>query len=147
MPKRPCRELQTRLVAVGLSVLCGVLLLVGPVRAHVAGKTYDLWIADTPGQPPSVHTCARFTATTLQVDACGPVPGEFEEFVLFNEPPNLITQWFALIPCNGLDMVLVGTSTDGGALGFQANVMAASANSTAGRFAVSVAGVENPACQ
>jgi hypothetical protein len=30
----------------------------------------------------------------------------------------------------------VGTSTDGGTLGFQANVMAASANSIAGQFAV-----------
>jgi hypothetical protein len=147
MPKRPCRELQTRLVAVGLLALYSVLLLVGPVRAHVAGKTYDLWMANTPGQPPSLHTCARFTATTLQVDACGPVPGEFEEFVLVNEPPNFITEWFVLIPCNGIDVVFVGTSTDGGALGFQANVMAASANSIAGQFVVSVAGVENPACQ
>jgi hypothetical protein len=147
MPKRPCPERQTMLVAVGLLVLCGVLLLVGPVRAHVAGKTYDLWIVITPGQPPSVHTCARFTATTLQLDACGPVPGEFEEFVLIDEPPNLITEWFALLPCNGLNVVFVGTSTDGGTLGFQANVMAASANSIAGRFAVSVAGVENPACR
>jgi hypothetical protein len=147
MQKRPCPELPTRLVSVGLLALYSMLLLVGPVSAHVAGKTYDLWVAITPGQPPSVHTCARFTATTLQVDACGPVPGEFEEFVLINEPPNLITEWFALIPCNGLDVVFAGTSTDGGALGFQSNVMAASATSIPGRFAVSMAGVENLACQ
>jgi hypothetical protein len=67
--------------------------------------------------------------------------------VLIDEPPNLITEWVALIPCTGLNVVFVGTSTDGGTLGFQANVMAASANSIAGRFAVSVAGVENPACR
>jgi hypothetical protein len=147
MPKRPCREFQTRLVAVGLSVLCGVLLLVGPVRAHVAGKTYDLWIATTPGQPPSVHTCARFTATTLQVDACGPVPAAFSEDLLLSENPTLLTDWSALISCNGLNVFFFGTSTDGRALGFQANVIAATAISIAGRLAVGVAGVENPACR
>jgi hypothetical protein len=146
MHRKPCRELPTGLASVGLLALCGMLLLVGPVRAHVAGKTYDLWMAITPGQPP-VHTCARFTATTLQVDACGAAPGGFQEAVLVNEPPSFMTQWVAVIPCNGNGVVFVGTSTDGGALGFQANVMAASANSIAGQFAVSVAGVENPACQ
>ena len=49
MPKRPYPEVQTRLVAVGLSVLCGVLLLVGPARALVAGKTYEIWMVSTPG--------------------------------------------------------------------------------------------------
>jgi hypothetical protein len=146
MHRKLCQELPTGLVSVGLLALCGVLLLVGPVRAHVAGKTYDLWMANTPGQPP-VYTCARFTATTLEVDACGPIPGGFQEAVVVNEPPNFITQWVAVIPCNGNNVVFIGTSTDGGALGFQANIMAASATSIAGQFAVSVAGVENPACQ
>jgi hypothetical protein len=142
MPKKPCPELPTRLVAVGLLALCGVLLLVGPVRAHVAGKTYDLWMATTPGQPP-VHTCARFTATTLQVDACGPDAAAFEESVVLNEPPNFFTLWNAVIPCSGTSVAFIGTSTDGGVLG-QANVMAAT---SIGQFVLSVAGVENPACQ
>lgn len=145
MPKRPYPKLQIRLVAVGLSVLCGVLLLVGPVRAHVAGKAYEIWMVSTPGQTP-IRTCARFMATgTLRVDACGTGTGMFQEGVLVNQPPNLVTEWSATILCMGNNTVFVGTSTDGLLLGYPVNVMAASAYSapgTSGRLTMSVAGVQ-----
>lgn len=160
MPKRPYPKLQIRLVAVGLSVLCGVLLPVGPARAVVANKIYEIWIATTPGQT-AVRTCARFTATTLLVDLCGSLPGTFQEVVLVNELQNSVTQWSAVIPCTwvppgqasggmGQNTVFRGTSADGRLGNLPMNVMAASAYSapgTSGRLAMSVAGVENQACR
>jgi hypothetical protein len=61
--------LEAALVLLGVVALSGVWF--GPGRAHaaVAGKTYDLWVSVGPGQsPPPLHTCARFSTTSLQVD-------------------------------------------------------------------------------
>jgi hypothetical protein len=110
-------------------------LLVGPARALVAGKTYEIWMVSTPGQIP-IRTCARFTATTVQVDACGALPGTFTEVSDVTQSANSVTDWDAIITCMGVSMTFVGTSA--------LTVMAAS---TYGGLVRSVAGVENPACR
>ncbi len=136
------------LVMGGLVALSGWLWEPGRAQAAVAGKTYDLWASFSPGLSPAPgHTCVRFTATTLQVDACGPQAGPLQEFPLPVEPPNVATTWTGRVPCGGLDLVFNGGALDGLVLGYQANVLSAVAFSGPGRLAIGLEGVENPACQ
>jgi hypothetical protein len=61
---------------VALVALSGGLWGPGRAQAAVAGKTYHLWASFGLGMSaPPVHTCVRLTATTIQVDACGPQAG------------------------------------------------------------------------
>jgi hypothetical protein len=147
MHKPHFRALQATIVLLGVVALNGVWF--GPGRAHaaVAGKTYDLWVSVGPGQsPPPLHTCARFTTTTLQVDVCGPQAGTIVE-QSFTNPPNVGTLWSGEVPCGGLNLFFLGFALDGLTLGYQANVLSAVASSGPGHLAVGVEGVENPTCQ
>jgi hypothetical protein len=137
------------LAVVALVALSGGLWGPGRAQAAVAGKTYDLWMSVGPGvSAPPGHTCVRFTATTMQVDACGPQAGPLlYDIPQPGVPLNAATTWSGIVPCGGLDLVFNGGALDDLALGFQANVLSAVAFSTAGRLAIGVEGVENPACQ
>ena len=134
------------LAVVALVALSGGLWGPGRAQAAVAGKTYDLWASFGPGvSAPPVHTCIRFTATTMRVDACGPQAGELADLPLPGVPH--ITTWSGSVSCGGVDLVFNGSALDGLAVGLQANVFSAVAHSTTGEVAISVQGVENPACQ
>ncbi len=135
------------LVLLGVVALSGVWFCPGRADAAVAGKTYDLWVSLGPGQsPPPLHTCARFTTTTIQVDACGPQAGAMVE-QSYTNPPNAGTLWIGEVPCGGLDLSFLGFALDGLTLGYQANVLSAVASSGQGNLTVGVEGVENPFCQ
>jgi hypothetical protein len=139
---------QIALIVAGLVVMSGWLGGALTAQAAVAGKTYDLWVAASPGvAAPPWHTCVRFTATTIQVDACGPEAGPLSELPLPVDPPYAATTWTGHLPCGGLDLAFNGGALDGLVLGFQANVLSAVVVSGPGRLALGVAGVENPACQ
>jgi hypothetical protein len=132
------------LVLVGFMAMSGGLWEPGRAHAAVAGKTYDLWWSFAPGvSAPPQHTCLRFTATTIQLDACGPQAGALTESAV----TPITTGWVGQVPCEGLDLALYGAAVDGLMGGFQANVLAGVGLSTAGRLAISLEGVENPACQ
>jgi hypothetical protein len=147
MHKLHFRALQAALVLLGVVALGGMWFGPGRANAAVAGKTYDLWVSLGPGQsPPPVHTCGRFTTTTIQVDVCGPQAGSLSE-QSFSNPPNAITLWIGQLPCGGLNLLFFGFALDGRVFGFQANVLGAVASSEPGRLAMGVEGVENPACQ
>jgi hypothetical protein len=148
-PTPPVSALRAALAVVALVALSGGLWGPGRAQAAVAGKTYDLWTSFGPGlSAPPVHTCVRFTATTIQVDACGPQAGPLlYETPLPVDPPNVATPWSGIVPCGGLDLVFNGGALDGLVLGFQANVFSAGAFSRVGRLAIGVEGVENPACR
>lgn len=140
------------LVVVGMLAVNGGPWGPGRAQAAVAGRTYDLWVSAAPGvAAPPGHTCVRFTATTIQVDACGPEAGPLFEVPLPLEPPvdppQAATTWSGHVPCGGLAVEFNGGALDGLALGLQANVLSAVAVSGPGRLALGVAGVENPACQ
>jgi hypothetical protein len=142
------------LAVVALVALSGGLWGSGRAQAAVAGKTYDLWASSGPGvSTPPAHTCVRFTATTIQVDACGPQAGPLAELPLLVVPPlpvvppGAATTWSGIVPCQGVDLVLNGSALDGRVLGFQANVFSALAFSGTRRVAIGVHGVENPTCQ
>jgi hypothetical protein len=136
------------LAVVALVALSGGLWGSGRAQAAVAGKTYDLWASSGPGvSTPPEHTCVRFTATTIQVDACGPQAGPLAELPLLVVPPGAATTWSGIVPCQGGDLVLNGSALDGRVLGFQANVFSALAFSGTRRVALGMHGVENPTCQ
>jgi hypothetical protein len=135
------------MVLLGVVALSGVWLVPGRADAAVAGKTYNLWVSVGSGQsPPPLHTCARFTTTTIQVDACGPQAGAIVE-QSFTNPPNAGTLWSGVVPCGGLDLFFLGFALDGLTLGYQANVLGGVASSGPGRLSVGVEGAENPSCQ
>jgi hypothetical protein len=106
MHKADFRALQAVLILLGMVALSGVWFGPGSAYAAVAGKTYDLWVSVGPGQsPPPLHTCARFTTTTIQIDACGPQAGAMGE-QSYTNPPNVGTFWFGEVPCGGVGPVL-----------------------------------------
>lgn len=144
LPRLHAPALQAALVVVGLMTLSGALW--GPVVAHaaVAGKTYDLWMSFAPGlSTPPQHTCVRFTATTIQVDACGAGAGLLSE----TSVGPVSTTWNGQVPCGGLNVTFFGSAIDGLLVGLQVNVLAALVISEPGRLAIGMEGVENPACQ
>jgi hypothetical protein len=147
MHKAHFRALQAVLVLLGVVALSGVWFGPGRADAAVAGKTYDLWVSVGPGQsPPPLHTCARFTTTTIQVDVCGAQAGAMVE-QSYTNPPDTGTFWVGEVPCGGLDLSFLGLAYDGLTLGYQANVLSAVASSGQGHLTAGVEGVENPACQ
>lgn len=106
MHKAHFRALPAILVLLGVVALSGVRFGPRSAYAAVAGKTYDLWGSVGPGQsPPPLHTCARFTTTTIQIDACGPQAGAMGE-QSYTNPPNVGTLWFGEVPCGGFGPVL-----------------------------------------
>jgi len=126
--------------------LSGVWFGAGRGEAAVAGKTYDLWCSIGPGQSPPLHTCVRFTTTTIQVDACGLQAGAIIE-ESYIDPPGTGTLWSGEVPCGGVNLFFLGFALDGLTLGSQANVLSAVVSSERGRLTAGVEGVENPACQ
>jgi hypothetical protein len=147
MHKAHFRALQAILVLLGVVALSGVWFGPGRAYAAVAGKTYDLWVSVGPGQsPPPLHTCARFTTTTIQVDVCGPQAGMMVE-QSYTNPPNTGTFWIGEVPCGRLDLSCLGLAYDGLTLGYQANVLSAVASGGQGHLTVGVEGVENSACR
>jgi hypothetical protein len=100
--------LQATLVLLGVVALSGVWFGPGRAYAAVAGKTYDLWVSVGPGQsPPPLHTCARFTTTTIRVDVCGPQAGVMVEQSCTN-PQNIETFWVGEVLCGGLGLSFPG---------------------------------------
>ena len=147
MQKLHFPTLQVTLVLLGVVAVSGVWFGGEGAYAAVAGKTYDLWFSVGPGQsPPPLHTCVRFTTTTIRVDACGPQAGAMVE-QSFTNPANAGTLWSGEVPCGGMDLFFLGFALDGLTLGYQANVLGGVASSGPGRLSVGVEGVENPSCQ
>ena len=77
--------------------------------SSVMNKTYDVWVSQGFATPPfqPFHDCATFTRTRVCLAQCGDCGGLQE--VQFGNA----SIWKGVVPCQGLNLILTGTSNSG----------------------------------
>ena len=108
-------------------------------------SSYDVWISsDQSGSPfsPS-HDCVRFIGNSMSTDLCGD-SGTVARFPLLSVLG--LELWIAQVPCQGLNLLYIGTAFSGEALPLGGNAIAASVIGLALGNTLGVEGFENAAC-
>ena len=109
------------------------------------GSSYDVWISsDQSGSPfsPS-HDCVRFIGNSMSTDLCGD-SGTVARFPLLSVLG--LELWIAQVPCQGLNLLYIGTAFSGEVLPLGGNAIAASVIGLALGNTLGVEGFENAAC-
>ena len=107
--------------------------------------SYDVWISsDQSGSPfDPVHDCVRFDGSMMSTDLCGD-SGTVDRFPLLGI--SGLELWIGQVPCQGLNLLYIGTTFAGEALPLGGNSIAASVIGTTLGNTLGLEGFENGAC-
>ena len=107
--------------------------------------SYDVWISSDQSGSPFIpfHDCVRFDGSVMSTDLCGDA-GTVARFPLLSV--SGLELWIAQVPCQGLNLVYIGTTFAGEALPLGGNSIAASIIGTTLGNTLGMEGFENGSC-
>ena len=107
--------------------------------------TYDTWTSRSVDAPPHdpIHDCVRLGEKTISTELCGD-SGPLLTFPLLSVPE--VDLWIGQVPCQGQNLVFVGTSLEGEIFPLGGNIIGASVLGLTQGTTLGLEGVHNPDC-
>jgi hypothetical protein len=113
----------------------------GPSVSAVENRSYQLTVSRSVGDPAPYTDCISFTNTTATLSSC--TQGATG---LLITPNNALNMWIAIIPCNNLNLVIRGVSTEATGLELGLNTIGAVAFSNVQGWSYGMHGFQTVSC-